>query len=294
MGRVVLECNNICKKFKNKVILDDVSFELCEGDIVGLIGKNGVGKTTLIKIILGLQKSSGSVIINGYDMNKDFVHAIEKVGATIENACFYNYLTGMENLKLKSRLYNVSDVLLNDVIKLVGLSDVINERVSKYSLGMKQRLAIAYAILGKPNVLILDEPTNGLDVEGMIDLRNIVLALSNLNMAILISSHLLSEIDVMCNKICMLKDGKIVLNKKIEEVKEKSYVLELDNARNLNLNYRNKLISNSCIEVWCNEKDIYSIIEGLIKQNRKLISFKEKNSKLEDIFLSEMGGSMSA
>ena len=200
----------------------------------------------------------------------------------------------MENLKLKSRLYNVSDVLLNDVIKLVGLSDVINERVSKYSLGMKQRLAIAYAILGKPNILILDEPTNGLDVEGMIDLRNIVLALSNLNMAILISSHLLSEIDVMCNKICMLKDGKIVLNKKIEEVKEKSYVLELDNARNLNLNYRNKLISNSCIEVWCNEKDIYSIIEGLIKQNRKLISFKEKNSKLEDIFLSEMGGSMSA
>ena len=159
---------------------------------------------------------------------------------------------------------------------------------------MKQRLAIAYAILGKPNILILDEPTNGLDVEGMIDLRNIVLALSNLNMAILISSHLLSEIDVMCNKICMLKDGKIVLNKKIEEVKEKSYVLELDNARNLNLNYRNKLISNSCIEVWCNEKDIYSIIEGLIKQNRKLISFKEKNSKLEDIFLSEMGGSMSA
>ena len=290
MGRVVLECNNICKKFKNKVILDDVSFKLCEGDIVGLIGKNGVGKTTLIKIILGLQKSSG--IINGYDMNKDFVHAIEKVGATIENACFYNYLTGMENLKLKSRLYNVSDVLLNDVIKLVGLSDVINERVSKYSLGMKQRLA--YAILGKPNILILDEPTNGLDVEGMIDLRNIVLALSNLNMAILISSHLLSEIDVMCNKICMLKDGKIVLNKKIEEVKEKSYVLELDNARNLNLNYRNKLISNSCIEVWCNEKDIYSIIEGLIKQNRKLISFKEKNSKLEDIFLSEIGGSMSA
>ena len=87
MGRVVLECNNICKKFKNKVILDDVSFKLCEGDIVGLIGKNGVGKTTLIKIILGLQKSSGSVIINGYDMNKDFVHAIEKVGATIENAC---------------------------------------------------------------------------------------------------------------------------------------------------------------------------------------------------------------
>ena len=159
---------------------------------------------------------------------------------------------------------------------------------------MKQRLAIAYAILGKPNILILDEPTNGLDVEGMIDLRNIVLALSNLNMAILISSHLLSEIDVMCNKICMLKDGKIVLNKKIEEVKEKSYVLELDNARNLNLNYRNKLISNSCIEVWCNEKDIYSIIEGLIKQNRKLISFKEKNSKLEDIFLSEMGGSMRA
>mgnify|MGYP001114058988 FL=1 len=91
-----------------------------------------------------------------------------------------------------------------------------------------------------------------------------------------------------------VKRWEIVLNKKIEEVKEKSYVLELDNARNLNLNYRNKLISNSCIEVWCNEKDIYSIIEGLIKQNRKLISFKEKNSKLEDIFLSEMGGSMSA
>ena len=150
-------------------------------------------------------------------------------------------------------------------------------------------------MLHRPKLLILDEPTNGLDPEGIKEVKVLLKKLAEQeNMAILISSHLLSEIDVMCNKICMLKDGKIVLNKKIEEVKEKSYVLELDNARNLNLNYRNKLISNSCIEVWCNEKDIYSIIEGLIKQNRKLISFKEKNSKLEDIFLSEMGGSMSA
>ena len=293
----ILKIKNLNKSFGKKKILKNVSFNVNEGDILGFIGPNGAGKTTTIKMILGLQSiNSGTVTINGYDIKKNFEKAIEKVGTIVENPDLYMYLSGYDNLKLISNLYkNVDKKRIDEVIKIVKLETRINDKVSKYSLGMRQRLGIAQALLHKPNLLILDEPTNGLDPEGIKEVKVLLKKLAEQeNMAILISSHLLSEIDVMCNKICMLKDGKIVLNKKIEEVKEKSYVLELDNARNLNLNYRNKLISNSCIEVWCNEKDIYSIIEGLIKQNRKLISFKEKNSKLEDIFLSEMGGSMSA
>lgn len=209
--KIILECKNLNKFFGKKQILSDVSFELREGDILGFIGPNGAGKTTTIKLILGLQSiTSGNVLINGYDVQKQFTKAIEKVGAIVENPDLYMYLTGYENLKLIANLYKgIGKERIDEVVKLVKLEKRINDKVSKYSLGMRQRLGIAQAILHKPKLLILDEPTNGLDPEGIKEMRELLVELAEKeNMAILISSHNLAELDTFCNKICIIKMEK--------------------------------------------------------------------------------------
>ena len=198
MEKPILKCENLYKNFGKKQILKNVSFELYSGDILGFIGPNGAGKTTTIKLILGLQGiTEGKVTINGYNKERQFEKAIEKVGAIVENPDLYMYLTGYENLKLISNLYdNIDKNRIDEVVKLVKLEKRINDKVSKYSLGMRQRLGIAQAILHKPNLLILDEPTNGLDPEGIKEMRELLINLAKKEkMAILISSHNLAELD---------------------------------------------------------------------------------------------------
>ena len=201
MEDTVLKCNKLNKKFGKKHILRDVSFEIRKGDILGFIGPNGAGKTTTIKLVLGLQSiTSGNVLINGFDIEKQFTKAIEKVGAIVENPDLYMYLSGYENLKLISKLYKgIDKKRIDEVVKLVKLENRINDKVSKYSLGMRQRLGIAQAILHRPSLLILDEPTNGLDPEGIKEMRELLVDLAKKeNMAILISSHNLAELDNLC------------------------------------------------------------------------------------------------
>ena len=170
MAETILKCKDLHKKIGKKEILKGVSLEVNEGDILGFIGPNGAGKTTTIKLILGLQGiTSGEVNINGYDIKKDFTKAIRRVGAIIENPDLYMYLTGYENLKLVANMYKgITKERIMEVVKLVKLENRINDKVSKYSLGMRQRLGVAQAILHNPNLLVLDEPTNGLDPEGII------------------------------------------------------------------------------------------------------------------------------
>ena len=191
MEKTILQCENLNKKFGKKQILNNVSFAMEEGDILGFIGPNGAGKTTTIKLILGLQSiTEGKVSINGYDIESQFTKAIEKVGAIVENPDLYMYLSGYENLKLIANLYaNINQARIDEVVKLVRLENRIKDKVSKYSLGMRQRLGIAQAILHKPNLLILDEPTNGLDPEGIKEMRELLVDLAKREkMAILISS----------------------------------------------------------------------------------------------------------
>ena len=225
MIKNVLECDNVCKKIGKKQIRDNITLSLKEKDILGVIGANGAGKTTIIKVLLGLQKmNSGTVKINGFNIKKDFEKSILNVGAIVETPEAYSHLTAYQNLKIIARQYkNIKKERILEVIKLVGLEHRVNDKVSKYSLGMKQRLGIAMAILNNPNLLILDEPTNGLDPEGIKDLRELIINLSqNNNMAILISSHNLAEIEKICNKICIIDHGKIVEEKNIKEIKKNS------------------------------------------------------------------------
>ena len=180
-NKKVLECHNLKKTFGKKEILKGISLEANEGDILGFIGPNGAGKTTAIKLILGLQSiTEGSVKINGYDIEKDFTKAIKRVGAIVESPDMYMYMSGYENLKMISNLYSGIDKnRIDEVVRLVGLENRIKDKVSKYSLGMRQRLGIAQAILHKPNLLVLDEPTNGLDPEGIKQVKDLVVKLAN-------------------------------------------------------------------------------------------------------------------
>lgn len=289
----LLECQNLCKSFGKKQILKDVSFEIDEGDILAFIGPNGSGKTTTIKLILGLQKiDRGKVSINGFDVEKDFVKAIEKVGAIVENPDTYMYLTGWQNLKIIANLYkDVSDKEIMDIVKLVGLEKRINDKVSKYSLGMRQRLGIARALINKPNVLILDEPTNGLDPEGIKDLRNLLKKLAKEGMGILISSHNLAELESFCNKVLIIDNGKIIETSKVNEFKSNGnkYIFKVSNTDNLEVEgiYQ---VKGDEFAYDGSKEEIAKLIKTLVKKNVDIYEVKMEELTLEEAFLKKTGG----
>ena len=225
----VLEVTNLSKSFGKRKVLDNINLDIYEGDIVGLIGPNGAGKTTLIKTILNLYMyDSGNVKICGYDTKKDLVNTLSKIGCIIENPDMYENISGRKNLKITEILNTDDDIEYTDkMIKLVKLEDRINDKVKTYSLGMKQRLGLANALLKRPKLLILDEPTNGLDPLGIKELRETLKKISiEQNMSILISSHILAEVENVCDKIVIIDKGKIIKKFGIEEVKYKHISLE--------------------------------------------------------------------
>lgn len=301
MSNAILKCENLNKLIGKKQILKDVSFEVEAGDILGFIGPNGAGKTTTIKLILGLQSiSSGSVQINGYDIKKNFEKAIEKVGAIVENPDLYMYLSGYENLKLIANLYkNVSKSRIDEVVKLVGLESRIKDKVSKYSLGMRQRLGIAQAILHKPNLLILDEPTNGLDPEGIKDMRELLINLATKeHMGILISSHNLAELENFCNKVCIIKNGEVVETNSISDVKKEVskgyFIFEIDNVKEAIILIGEDVttIDDKRIKVAITKEQVPDLVRKLVMQNIKIYSVVEETLTLEDAFLKKTGGNI--
>ncbi len=293
----VLECKDLNKSLGKKHILKDVNLVLNEGDILGFIGPNGAGKTTTIKLILGLQTiDSGNVSINGYDIKKDFVKAIKNVGAIVENPDMYTYLSGYDNLKMSQRLYNIKEDRVKEVIKLVGLEKRIHDKVSKYSLGMRQRLGIANAILNNPKLLILDEPTNGLDPEGIKEIRTLLLKLAKTEkMAILVSSHILSELDSFCNKIAIIQNGKIIETNDISKIKEinneEVYLFEVSSTNKLPIE-KIIIISDTEFKIKTSKENIPDIINTLVKNNIKIYKVHEEQMSLEEVFLKKTGGNV--
>lgn len=294
----ILKCDNLKKQVKEKIIVENISFSIDKGDVVGFIGPNGAGKTTVIKLILGLIKiTQGKVFINGFDIEKDFVKAIEKVGAIVENPDLYMYLSGYDNLKITANNYkNISKNRIDEVIKIVGLENRIKDKVSTYSLGMRQRLGIAEAIINNPELLILDEPTNGLDVEGIIEIRNLIKNLSHQGIAILISSHNLNEIDNLCNRIIAIKNGKIVTDDTIENFtafsKKTTYVLELNTTNNLKQaisDYEFEVIENNKIRVYISKENITNLMQKLIANQYQVYSIQEEKMTSEEAFIKKVG-----
>lgn len=289
----VLEVKNIDKFFGKKQILNDISFDIEEGEILGFVGPNGSGKTTTIKIILGLQQATkGEVFINGNNIKNNYEAAIRKVGAIVESPDMYMYLSGLENLKLVANYYNISHDEIEKVVKFVGLKDRIKDKVSKYSLGMRQRLGIAQAILNKPNLLIVDEPTNGLDPSGIIEFRKMLKELAKKEkMSIFISSHNLAEIENICDKVLLLKEGKIVSSDVLKEVENNNkYKLELSSTLKLKKEEKVEKIDDNYIYYLGNKEDIAKFIESLVNKKIKIYSVVKCKESLEDIFIKKTGG----
>lgn len=299
MSEVILKCQDVYKKIGKKYILKKISFEVKKGEIVGFIGPNGAGKTTTIKLILGLQKiTKGKVEINGYDIKKDFEKAIYRVGAIIENPDVYTYLTGYENLKIAQEYYkNIPNQRIDEVVKIVGLKDSIMNKVSKYSLGMRQRLGIAQAILQEPQLLILDEPTNGLDPEGIIEIRNLLKKLVfEENIGILISSHNLSELENICDKVCIIKSGEIIDEKDIKELKsqnlEECYIIENEDSYKVRklISTKSEIIDKQHIKIFTSKEQVPKIVKKLEKNDVLIYTITKKDISLEEAFLKEIGG----
>lgn len=288
---IVLEVKNIWKKIGHHVIVNDVSLNLYQGDILGFIGPNGAGKTTTIKLMLGLQFfNGGSVKINGHDIRNDFDRAIVNVGAIIENPDLYMYMSGYDNLKMAAKLYGVSDERISEVVRLVGLEDRIHDKVKKYSLGMRQRLGIAQAILHSPKILILDEPMNGLDPEGIKDLKLLLQKLAREDrMAILISSHLLNELENLCNRVCILVKGRVIKDLRIEELKQITdnleYVLEVSDVGLENILYHFETLDDSHIKINTTRDRLGDILKVLLLNDIEIYEVKREAMSLEKIFL---------
>lgn len=290
----VIRCEHIYKKIGNKQILKDVSFNVDSGDILAFIGPNGAGKTTTIKLMLGLQKiNQGEIYINNYNIKTDFVNAIKKVGAIVENPDSYMYLTGWENLKLAASLYNIhDDELIKQIVKKIGLENRINDKVSKYSLGMRQRLGIGIALINNPNILILDEPTNGLDPEGIHDLRDLLKSLAKEGIAIFISSHNLAELESFCTKVIIIQNGEIIEQTTTKELKKISktnkYIIKLNDTKKLSKEFN--VVADNLILIEGDEEKVSEAVTKLVNMGKKIYLIREQEQSLEEAFLKKTGG----
>jgi ABC-2 type transport system ATP-binding protein len=221
MQQAVLELTDLKKNIKGKEIVKGVNLTLGPSEIFGFLGPNGAGKTTTIRMIVGLIKpTSGQVKICGYSVSDDFIKAMSNVGCIIEGPEMYKYLTGRDNLLQYAAMdKRVTSQRISEVIEMVGLKHRINDKVATYSLGMRHRLGIAQAILCRPKLLILDEPTNGLDPSGITEFRNLIKRLANEEgMTVFVSSHLLGEVQLMCDSVAIIKQGSIIKTAKVADI----------------------------------------------------------------------------
>ncbi|MEC0210387.1 ABC transporter ATP-binding protein [Paenibacillus ehimensis] len=209
---IVLAVDNVKKMIGKRLIIKGISFEVRAGEIFGFLGPNGSGKTTTIRMLVDLIKpTEGSIRICGYDVHKEHNEALQYVGCIVENPELYSYLSGWENLEHFARMLpGVGEKRIREVVDIVGMDARIHDKVKTYSLGMRQRLGIAQALLNDPKLLILDEPTNGLDPQGIKELREFIRQLAETGLSLFISSHLLSEIQQMCDRVAIISHGEVI------------------------------------------------------------------------------------
>ncbi len=295
----ILEIKNVSKKIGKKQILKDITLEVKQGEIFGFVGPNGAGKTTLIKTMLGLYKQdSGSITINGFNIKTEFEKAMENIGAIIENPEMYDYLSGKDNLKIYKMISNSSDETLEEIVKTVKLENRINNKVKTYSLGMRQRLGLAQALISKPKLLILDEPTNGLDPIGIKELRDLLKKISKeKNISVFVSSHILSEIELMCDRIAIIDGGSLIEIKDLKDKKQdaKDRVLFEVSSPKLASKYLNKQnykneVSDNHVVVETKKEDIPNINKLLVNNNINVFEIKTIKKTLEDEFIEKTKG----
>jgi len=302
--QVALSIKNITKIYGKKKAADDVSFDIHEGEIFGFLGPNGAGKTTVIKSILGfILPDKGEVFINGYNTKTDYEKAMASVGGIVENPEMYVTLSARKNIEMYARLHgNIPKERIDEVIDIVGLSGRSKDPIRKYSLGMKQRIGLAQAMVHKPKLLILDEPTNGLDPTGIHQLRDILKKYAHEDgAAIMVSSHILSEMQLLCDRVGIINNGKLISVCSMEELNNQMNpstqynikVSDIDKAKDLLKDNEavSKIKTNEdLITADINEEDISSIVRLLVTGGVDISEVRKIESSLEDIFLQITGG----
>ena len=298
----VLKVENVSKIIKGKVLVDQISFEVNEGEVFGFLGPNGAGKTTTIRMLVGLiSPSKGKIEVAGYQVKTHFKQAMEEIGCIVENPELYGYLTGWENLVQFARMLHITDELkINEVVKLVKLDERIHEKVRNYSLGMKQRLGIAQALLGDPKLLILDEPTNGLDPAGIRELREFIhMLVKQHHISVFISSHLLSEIEMICDRVGIINKGKMVRVSTVKELVEEAAervewkVSPLSSAQELltkDPSIHDIIQKDDVIQCRMSPEKIHDYIQLFMNESIQVNGVRTMSVTLEDLFMEMTGG----
>jgi ABC-2 type transport system ATP-binding protein len=304
--KIVLSVNNLKKSIKNKEIIKGISFEVYAGEIFGFLGPNGSGKTTTIRMLVDLiRPTEGTIQICGFDVHKEHDEAMRKVGCIVENPELYSYLTGWENLEHFARMLpDVDENRIREVVEIVSMDQRIHDKVRTYSLGMRQRLGIAQALLGRPSLLILDEPTNGLDPQGIKEMREFIQRLAADGLSLFVSSHLLSELQQMCHRVAIISHGEVIQVGAVDELiaqggrvvwtvspgelaqrvlQSSEFVIaaiavDTDSLSNLPTTVRQ-------ISTQMNQEDIPKLNQLLFEQGISLYAVEIKNPTLEDLFL---------
>jgi lantibiotic transport system ATP-binding protein len=298
MNDQILLTNDLTKKYKKHTSVDGVNLRIERGQIYGFLGPNGAGKTTTIRMLLGLIKpSKGDIEIFGQSLNKNRLQILQRIGSLVESPTYYGNLTGRENLEAVRRLRNLPEKRVNEVLEVVRLTKVANRLAKEYSLGMKQRLGIATALLSNPDLLILDEPTNGLDPSGIQEIRELIKELPGAGMSVLVSSHLLSEIDQMATQVGIINNGKMIFQDSIERLRQKQEPLlkvgvsDLMKAKEILKEHNLKADLHGDF-LWLSQTEpafVSEINSILVHSGLPVYRLEEVKKTLEDIFLELTG-----
>ncbi|MCY9549271.1 ABC transporter ATP-binding protein [Lysinibacillus xylanilyticus] len=291
----IVQTEKLSKSFGKEQAVSNINLKIRKGEIYGFLGPNGAGKTTTIRMLLGLMKpSSGTIKIFQKDLKKERINILAKVGSLVENPSYYPHLTAYENLEALRKILGVPKSRIDEVLEIVRLKDAADKKVKGFSLGMKQRLGIAASLLHNPELLILDEPTNGLDPSGIIEIRNLIKRLpEEYGMTIIISSHLLSEIDQMATQVGIVTKGKMIFQDSIEAMRrfaQPKVVIKVSDsekgwrslvANGIKAEHKDDLIFFD----ECSDEKVAHIVQILVQEGVSVYRVEEEKRSLEEIFL---------
>lgn len=307
MNEIILKTNKISKKYGSQTAVDSINMTIRKGDIYGFIGQNGAGKTTLIRMVTGLiHKSGGDIELFGKSGESELNNARKMIGSLIESPSFYGNMTARENLEVSRLVRNIAGKsCVDEVLKLVGLSDIGKKKVKNFSLGMKQRLGIANALLGNPKFIILDEPINGLDPMGIVEIRELLKKVNReKDVTILISSHILGELSELATCYGIIANGKLIEEISSEQLSEKcrQYIeLEVDDAANAvailekELDITNyEVLENNRIRIFSNLDSVGKINSTISRKGVIVEKIGLKGENLEEYFVNAVGGAKNA
>ena len=300
----ILQVKNLTKFFGKRKVLDNISFDAYRGEVLGFLGPNGAGKTTTIKIIMGfLGDDGGEILIDGKNLKSNYEKCMAMLGGIVENPELYKELSGRVNLEMYARLHDgVTKERIEEVISLVGMESRIDEKVKRYSLGMKQRVGLAQALLHRPQILIMDEPTNGLDPAGIKELRDIFKMLAHQeNIAVIVSSHMLTEMEQMCDRVAVIDRGVILNQKPIGEFIQQIsgadvYRFFVDRPADAAAGLKDLgtaceiTVGETWFDICCSSDSVPEVNRFLVHHDIAVYGISKISHTLEDAFISLVGG----